>query len=350
MNSTVERSSFVAHQDVLYPRPSLISGISDYTLSLIVPMASHWLTAAVYETLEYFSLFQRYKIHTNDEEVTKNSISRWECLRGVLLVQVLQTGLGILLGLSSEVELTGHESRDVAIWASRLHTWGQLILLSISFSGLKVQALISTLSRSAFVTSSFASGEAEHKAVLFAAQLIYYGLIPALRLYLALWLADAWVFFIHRAEHSNKWLYRTFHARHHELNVAYSWGGIYDHPVESMFLSVGAFVVAVVGTGMSLRESMVFSAFSSIKACTDHSGYKFPWNPVDLFTTVDAEYHDKHHQRWGYKNNFALHFQFWDRLLGTDFSDTEAASKLYTRDRKAAEVARKLKGAKIKHL
>ena len=93
----------------------------------------------------------------------------------------------------------------------------------------------------------------------------------------------------------------TFHARHHELTVSYTWSGIYDHPVESLFLSVGAFVVAVVGTGMSLRESMVFSAFSSVKACTDHSGYKFPWNPVDLFTTVGAAYHDKHHQRWGYK-------------------------------------------------
>lgn len=60
-------------------------------------------------------------------------------------------------------------------------------------------------------------------------------------------------------------------------------------------------MVAVIGTGMTLRESMVFSAFSSVKACTDHSGYKFPWNPIDLFTTVDAAYHDKHHQRWGFK-------------------------------------------------
>ena len=60
-------------------------------------------------------------------------------------------------------------------------------------------------------------------------------------------------------------------------------------------------MVAVIGSGMTLRESMVFSAFSSAKACTDHSGYRLPWNPVDLFTTVDAAYHDKHHQRWGFK-------------------------------------------------
>ena len=65
---------------------------------------------------------------------------------------------------------------------------------------------------------------------------------------------------------------------------------------------------AVIGSGMSLRESMVFSAFSSAKACTDHGGYKFPWNPMDLFTTVDAAYHDKHHQRWGFKViTFSIH-------------------------------------------
>lgn len=83
--------------------------------------------------------------------------------------------------------------------------------------------------------------------------------------------------------------------------MSYSWGGIYDHPVESLFLSVGAFVFGVIGSGMSLRESIVFSAFSSVKACTDHSGYRIPWNPVNIFTTVDAAYHDKHHQRWGLK-------------------------------------------------
>lgn len=46
---------------------------------------------------------------------------------------------------------------------------------------------------------------------------------------------------------------------------------------------------------------MIFSAFSSAKACTDHSGYAIPWNPIDFFTTIGAQYHDKHHQRWGIK-------------------------------------------------
>ena len=101
----------------------------------------------------------------------------------------------------------GNEGRDIMIWASRVHGFGQAILTLLSSSGLNTKALIALLSRSVSVTAFSASGRVEHEAELLAAKLIYYGLIPALRLYIGLWLADTWVFFIHRAEHSNKWLY-----------------------------------------------------------------------------------------------------------------------------------------------
>lgn len=84
----------MASQDVLGPKPPLmaakplIAGISDSTLSLIVPVVVHWLTAAVYELFQRFNLFQQYRIHTSNEERARNTISRLECLRGVLVVQV----------------------------------------------------------------------------------------------------------------------------------------------------------------------------------------------------------------------------------------------------------------------
>lgn len=88
MNSSRIEKNSVALQDVLRPRPPLISGISDHDLSLVVPVVAHWLTAAVYEIFHLFNIFQRYKIHTSEEELAKNTVSRLECLRGVLLVQV----------------------------------------------------------------------------------------------------------------------------------------------------------------------------------------------------------------------------------------------------------------------
>lgn len=98
----VEKSS-AALNDVLRPKPPLISGISDYCLSLMVPVIAHWLTAAVYEIFQRFELFQEYRIHTSEEEMAKNTISRLECLRGVLLVQVRYDMLSLpLAGLISK--------------------------------------------------------------------------------------------------------------------------------------------------------------------------------------------------------------------------------------------------------
>lgn len=225
MNSTTIENTSAALQYVLRPRPPLVSGISDHNLSLVVPVVAHWLTAAVYELFHFFNIFQQYKIHTSEEELAKNTVSRLECLRGVLLVQVcfgllslpvaglifkhqvLQTGLGIVLGVFSEVEMIGNEDLDTVIWARRVHVFCQTILTLLSSSGLNVKALFATLSRPFFTSISFAPQRAEHELEFMAAKLICYGLIPTLRLYVALWLADTWVFFIHRAEHSNKWIY-----------------------------------------------------------------------------------------------------------------------------------------------
>ena len=88
MNSTVPTNSFVPVENILYPKPPLISGISDNTLSVIVPVIVHWLTAAFYEISQYYGYFQRYRIHSSEEERVKNTVGKWECLRGVLLVQV----------------------------------------------------------------------------------------------------------------------------------------------------------------------------------------------------------------------------------------------------------------------
>jgi len=339
MNLTIAGEYPPVVQHAYRSKPPLYPGVSDYTLSLIVPIAVHWFTAGIYEIIQYFELLQKYRIHTSEEERARNRPSRLECLRGVILVQILQTLFGIVLGQFSGAEERGDEDRDIMVWENRLHDSGRRVYTLLAFSGINYNALVTKISGLFFERSYFTSGHTGYEVEHLMAKLICYGLLPVIRFYAALWLADTWVFFIHRAEHRNQWLYRNFHSRHHDLKVPYSWGGIYDHPVESLFLSVGAYIFAVIGSGMTLRESMLFSAFSSAKACTDHGGYQFPWIPLDLFTTVGAVYHDKHHQHWGFKNNFALHFRFWDRLLGSEFVDADAAIRLYSRDRKAVETA-----------
>jgi sphinganine C4-monooxygenase len=89
-------------------------------------------------------------------------------------------------------------------------------------------------------------------------------------------------------------------------------------------------------TGMTLRQSLWFFTGSTIKTVLDHSGYEFPWDPLQFFFPNNAAYHDIHHQSWGIKTNFSQpYFVFWDRIGGTMFiGDAEAK---YERARRSAE-------------
>ncbi|KAL8965691.1 MAG: hypothetical protein Q9183_003732 [Haloplaca sp. 2 TL-2023] len=87
MNSSAPGTSPPFLNETLRPRPPLIASISDYNLSLLIPVIVHWFTAAVYEIFQQNGIFERYRIHSPEEETNKNTISRWQCLRGVLLVQ-----------------------------------------------------------------------------------------------------------------------------------------------------------------------------------------------------------------------------------------------------------------------
>jgi sphinganine C4-monooxygenase len=81
---------------------------------------------------------------------------------------------------------------------------------------------------------------------------------------------------------------------------------------------------------------MWFFTISTIKTVDDHSGYAFPWDPLQHVTANNSAYHDIHHQSWGIKNNFSQpFFIFWDRLMGTQWKG-EAASR-YERSRAAAQ-------------
>jgi len=96
--------------------------------------------------------------------------------------------------------------------------------------------------------------------------------------------------------HVNKFLYRHFHSWHHRLYVPYAFGALYNHPVEGFLLdSLGA-VIAEYLTGMSTRQSSVLFGIASLKTVDDHCGYSLPFDPLQMITTNNADYHDIHHQ------------------------------------------------------
>jgi len=96
--------------------------------------------------------------------------------------------------------------------------------------------------------------------------------------------------------HVNKFLYKQFHSWHHRLYVPYAFGSLYNHPVEGFLLDTLGALLAEWATGMSTRQAMVLFTFSTLKTVDDHCGYSLPWDPLQMLTGNNADYHDIHHQ------------------------------------------------------
>lgn len=61
--------------------------LSDETLAIIVPILVYWVYSGIYIVLGYAD---SYRLHTKEEEQTKNSVSKGEVARVVLLQQLVQ--------------------------------------------------------------------------------------------------------------------------------------------------------------------------------------------------------------------------------------------------------------------
>ncbi|KMP07143.1 sphingosine hydroxylase [Coccidioides immitis RMSCC 2394] len=247
------------------------------------------------------------------------------------------------------------EDYQVAVWARRVRIAQRAMPRLLVLVGLDPTGLAGKLSHYPtlaavvsggtypFLTQEIASGTGEAiVAPAFArwelslASMIYWYLIPAFQFLFAVFFVDTWQYFLHRAMHLNKWLYTTFHSRHHRLYVPYAFGALYNHPVEGFLLDTAGTGLAFLISRMSSRQAMWFFTCSTIKTIDDHCGYAFPFDPLQKVTSNNAAYHDIHHQSWGIKTNFSQpFFTFWDRLLNTRWHGD--VTLRYERSRLAAQ-------------
>ncbi|RFU31007.1 hypothetical protein B7463_g5321, partial [Scytalidium lignicola] len=337
----------------LSPAPPVLSFLPDFYLSLILPIAAYWIVSLIFHFIDVFDIWPQYRLHTPAEILKRNHVSRYEVARDVIIQQIIQTIVGALLGLSEPEEMVGKADYDVARWAQRLriaqralpHLMGILGLNAVAISknvsgshpmlaGFLAGGRYPTLSTGLDVSGTPIPGFASWE--MFVAKALYWVLVPGLQFLTGILVVDTWQYFLHRAMHMNKWLYVTFHSRHHRLYVPYAYGALYNHPFEGFLLDTLGAGIAYKIAGMNARQGMVFFTASTIKTVDDHCGYKLPWDPLQRITSNNAAYHDIHHQSWGIKTNFSQpFFTFWDRLLGTTWAG-ETADK-YERARKAAE-------------
>ncbi|KAJ9486091.1 hypothetical protein VN97_g7256 [Penicillium thymicola] len=326
----------------LTARDHLLAPLPDNVLSLILPVVAYWGLSMVYHFLDVNDYFVEYRLHTPAEVLKRNKVTRWEVVRDVVLQQAIQTVAGFAFVYFDAEETVGREEYDVAVWAQRLRIAQKAVPSLLALVGVDAISLGKSISQNGYtmLAGALAGGSYPDvtqsiildngvKAVapafagweLAVAGFIYWYFVPTLQFILAISIVDTWQYFLHRAMHLNRWLYVTFHSRHHRLYVPYAFGALYNHPVEGFLLDTAGTGIGFLVSGMSTRQAMWFFTMSTIKTVDDHCGYAFPWDPLQHFTSNNAAYHDIHHQSWGIKTNFSQpFFIFWDRLLGTQWT------------------------------
>lgn len=319
----------------LETQPDLIEWLPDFWLSLIIPVIVYWVLSLFFHAIDVYDYFPQYRLHTPDEITKRNHATRYEVARDVIFQQIIQVATGAVLALTEPPELTGKTNYDVAVWATRIRLAQRALPSILGLVGLNATAISKNMVESyPLLAGALAGGyypflTSESGAPVFAsweikaAKAIYHIAIPAVQFLVATFILDTWQYFLHRLMHVNRWLYVTFHSRHHRLYVPYAYGALYNHPLEGFLLDTLGASIAFKATFMTMRQGMWFFSFSTIKTVDDHCGYSFPWDPLQLITSNNAAYHDIHHQTWGIKTNFAQpFFTFWDSLLDTKYKGT----------------------------
>ncbi|ROT38840.1 fatty acid hydroxylase superfamily protein [Sodiomyces alkalinus F11] len=326
----------------LAPIPDLVPGIPDAYLFPILPIAIYWIVSMVFHVIDVYDIWPQYRLHTPEEITKRNHVSRYEVARDVVIQQIIQIAMSLFLDATEERQMIGKEDYDVAVWATRIRVAQRALPAVLGLLGLNAAAISKNMAAShpliagalagghyPFLTTTSLHGSSP--VPVFApwemrmAKTIHWVLVPGLQLFAATAILDTWQYFLHRLMHVNKWLYTTFHSRHHRLYVPYAYGALYNHPVEGFLLDTLGAGLAYKATGMTQRLGVLFFCLSTVKTVDDHCGYSLPWDPLQHLTSNNAAYHDIHHQTWGIKTNFSQpFFTFWDKVLNTRYRGRRA--------------------------
>jgi sphinganine C4-monooxygenase len=208
--------------------PHLVPFISDFYLSLVLPIAAYWIVSLFFHYIDVYDIWPQYRLHTPAEILKRNHVSRYEVARDVIIQQIIQTIVGIILSLSEPEELRGKEDYDIALWARRIRIAQKVLPQLLGILGLNAATISKNVAGShpllagalaggkyPFLTTGLdvASGAPVPAFAgweMLVAKIMYWYAVPAAQFMLAIFIVDTWQYFLHRAMHMNKWLYSKF--------------------------------------------------------------------------------------------------------------------------------------------
>lgn len=190
-------------QPHLTPLPPFLPPIPDSILLLLLPIIIYWTLSLFFHVLDTYDLLAQYRLHTPEELLKRNHVTRREVIRDVILQQIIQTIIGGAMALLEGVDMTGNEAAEIQT------VYRVVVLLQRGVVG--VLALLGVDA----VGVAAATGMPDLKYQ--AAEVVYWYLLPVARIGVAIFVLDTWQYFLHRLMHEVKWLYRTIHPHLHLL-------------------------------------------------------------------------------------------------------------------------------------
>ncbi|MBW0468498.1 hypothetical protein O181_008213 [Austropuccinia psidii MF-1] len=280
-----------------YHRQSIVPGISDPILSIIVPVATYWIVSLLFTLIDYLEWpsIEKFRIHDSAEVTRRNRISPQQVIKAVIIQQVIQTLLGLFYLEPDPINVL---QRD---YLTEMRVTARLVL--------RLAKIVLPPKHAIWIVNHYGQQ---------ITQWMYWWGIPIIQFFWASFVLDTWQYFWHRAFHQNHFLYKHIHSVHHRLYCPYSFGALYNHPLEGFVLdSLGA-VVAHWASAMSIRQACALFGITTAKTVDDHCGLALPWDPLQHLFGNNAAYHDIHHQQIGLKKNFSQpYFIHWDMVMGT---------------------------------
>lgn len=211
------------------PMPDLFPNvISDFWLSIIAPHVAYWVISMLFHLIDVYDLFPQYRLHTPEEIAQRNLASRWQVARDVVLEQIIQMVTAAVLSLTEPAQMIGMEDYEVAVWATRIRLAQRNLPTLLGMLGLNAAAISKNMSASypllagalagghyPFLTTRLEATSVPAFATweLMLAKAIYWGVVPAFQMWVAVAFLDSWQYFWHRAMHVNKWMYSKLLSR-----------------------------------------------------------------------------------------------------------------------------------------
>jgi sterol desaturase/sphingolipid hydroxylase (fatty acid hydroxylase superfamily) len=138
----------------------------------------------------------------------------------------------------------------------------------------------------------------------------------ALKIVIAIFVVDFFIYWIHRAQHRFDSLWRT-HAWHHSIEEMYWFAGFRTSFLHSFLYNIPQVIIPVTFFKLSPAEAGIGYSLGLLIQFWEHTNLKLNVGPLK-WLIVTPDYHRIHHSATVHRGmNLGTTFRIWDRMFGT---------------------------------